>query len=257
MRSSFSLLKVNIRNTKQCLHEIIIGRKKLLTILSKERVEFDKLAGDVQICKITGGVAGTVGTGLVIGGFVAAFFTFGISLIVSGVGAGIGASGAIVASGASIADSVISKKKRKLINDFLEEDAKLIKRFESLCEDLKISLYVLNIAKTVALTVKTIVTNAIRFARVADVAVDASRTAFGVLRGTAKGFAIAGVVFSVISLPFDIHMVVTNSIAKHKGDKHKISEELQTFEENIQEELVSMEDMMAEFEIAERKINVL
>ncbi|ESO90073.1 hypothetical protein LOTGIDRAFT_164376 [Lottia gigantea] len=254
---SVDRFKYKVSESKKCLSKSIHGRRELLTILSEERKALDKLASDVQICKISGGVAGTVGTGLVIGGFAASFFTFGTSLIVSGVGAGVGGFSTLVASGASIADFVISKREENLINKLLEKDEKCLEKIQHLFEDCNFLFHVLSRNKNAEQGNQTIglVKNLIGFTRITDVAIVVGRSAYGLVRDAAKCMSILGVVFSIISLPIDFHTVVTNSMAKHKGDKHKISEELKNFEENIEKGLVSMEAMMAHLENTERAIN--
>ncbi|XP_050404416.2 uncharacterized protein LOC126820457 [Patella vulgata] len=83
---------------------------------------------NVCISKIAGSVAGIVGSTMTVVGVVAAPLTFGTSLIVTAVGAGIGIAGGVTGGGATIADLVISKKRKKEMDALLKKDRELLEK---------------------------------------------------------------------------------------------------------------------------------
>ncbi|KAK6183270.1 hypothetical protein SNE40_010781 [Patella caerulea] len=92
--------------------------------------EFDQknMVKRVRISKISGSVAGIVGTTMTIVGVVAAPLTLGTSLIVTAVGAGIGIAGGVTGGGATVADLVISKQRKKEMDALLQDDRKLLEK---------------------------------------------------------------------------------------------------------------------------------
>ena len=202
-------------------------------------------------------IAGTVVGGV---GFGLAFVTFGTSLILCAVGGAISGAGSLVAVGSKATEFFLNKNFYKEVQAAVEKDRKAaVKLFASFgfgesessqvvqtgsvsdlhlqgdhfkngrkaLGGLKSLIYdpiktaeKLKGAKNVASMGKCI-TNGV------DAAVDASATAFKCLSTVGKVLHIGGFAVSVIFLPVDIHVLVTESIKIHKGKVGKIEENIE------------------------------
>ncbi|KAK6192328.1 hypothetical protein SNE40_003813 [Patella caerulea] len=220
---------------------LIRNRRELIHILRQTATELNKLENDVRISKVAGGVGGAVGGGMMIGGFIASFFTFGASLIVSAVGAAVAGGGAITGVGAGIAKTVISNQTRGVINGLLQRDADHLRNIRD-CIQLAIDSGRLTVSTISNLS--GVIRSALQLARAADAIADASRTAFGVLRGATRGLAVAGVVFSVITLPLDVYAITINSVGIHQGREHEDAAELIRIANEIEESLPALEELL-------------
>ena len=80
----------------------------------------------------------TIGTPiLVLGGFIASFFTFGSALIVSAVGFGVGAAGGLTMTGAKVAENMLSTSKIKLVQQAIDEDREASEALRSCLEEVE------------------------------------------------------------------------------------------------------------------------
>ena len=77
-----------------------------------------------------------MGTGLLVGGAIAAPFTLGVSLIATAVGAGICTAGGITSAGAGITELCISKKKVAEIQKAIEVDNECSKKIQDMWESI-------------------------------------------------------------------------------------------------------------------------
>ena len=84
----------------------------------------------------TGSSVSLVGTGLVVGGLIAAPFTLGASLIATAVGAGICTAGGLTSAGAGITELCISKKKVAEIQKAVEVDNEHSKKIQDMWEGI-------------------------------------------------------------------------------------------------------------------------
>lgn len=99
----------------------------------------DSLHNDYRnshIAGVTGAGVATASFGLVLGGFIASFFTFGAGLIVSAVGAGVGAAGGLTMTGSKLAEYILSQSKTKLAQQALDEDREASEALRSCFEEL-------------------------------------------------------------------------------------------------------------------------
>ncbi|KAK6172474.1 hypothetical protein SNE40_016114 [Patella caerulea] len=218
-----------LQKVKNISKKLKTNRKKLVARLREIANELNKMENDVRISKVSGSVAGAVGSGLIIGGFAASFFTFGASLIVSAVGAGIGGAGAVTGAGASIARYAVTKNRRKEVAELLEKDDDLL---EDLKSNIKIAFETGKLTWGASSAIYKMVQNAVSFV---DDAADIGKAAVtGIIKGASKGLAIAGVVFTAITLPVDIYTVVSNSIEIHKGQEHEFAVKLNGLADDIE-----------------------
>ena len=89
---------------------------------SRKSTEKQKHEGNSRIAKITGSSTSIVGTGLAIGGAIAAPFTFGASLILTGVGVGVAVAGGTTVAVAQITNRLLRSSNVKIVNKALETD---------------------------------------------------------------------------------------------------------------------------------------
>jgi hypothetical protein len=186
-------------------------------------------------------VAGTVVT---VGSLIAAFFTVGVALPIAGiVGAVTAGMGAAAAGGASGVNLILRTNRVRLINTALRKDdekvnelkemiqrvekEKSVPLFEKACHISKIGIpTVEGIYSTVKSSVQLVDTSIINGAESAFATLS---TASQVLHGL--GFAFSG-----LSLAFDIHTIVTKSIAVHKGKVLPVVEEIRKIAQKLNQD---------------------
>ncbi|XP_050404363.1 uncharacterized protein LOC126820429 [Patella vulgata] len=101
-------------------------REDIVNCFSNFEFDLNNMVKDVRISKIAGGVGGIVGSTMAVVGVVAAPLTLGTSLILTATGAAIGIAGGVTGGGATIADVVITKKRKKEMEALLKEDRELL-----------------------------------------------------------------------------------------------------------------------------------
>ncbi|KAK7088586.1 apolipoprotein L4-like [Littorina saxatilis] len=209
--------------------------------------DLDKHYSNVNIAKVSGGVAGVIGSGLAIGGAIAAPFTLGVSLILTGIGTGVGIAGASTSGGALVVRYFIEKKKLK------EIDAKWKKFQDFLGEHLETP------GGLDAPRVQDQAGRIFTFARMLFNAVDAGvDTANATVRGVAAtaprlfGRVVTSPLFvlSVIAMGLSVYDIVQGSKELHQreGSKagkvpralaEKLDEFIQFLEENEEDDVDS------------------
>ena len=171
--------------------------------------------------QISGGAAGIIASGLVIGGFVASFFTFGASLVLVGVGAGLGVAGGLTVVGGVATELISSKLTGAKAKEILKLDSNacntLIENLESVNKSYKMLAAVRlstgviggsqNIFHIVDSFTDLVKVSSLTF----DVAQGAGQTAFKAASAAGKTAAIAGVVFSVVTIPIDLYTIITSA----------------------------------------------
>lgn len=200
---------------------------------------------NVNIAKLSGASASLAGGGLVIGGFVAAFFTFGVSLIISGVGVGLATTGGAIISGSTLAEHLLSKSQAKVVQAALDADRKKTKELDELLKKIAKAQSNLNMAvQTGKLgaamgvgfkTAYTIGTN------VAAAAESGGQAFVRCLSNVGRGLHFAGFAFSVALIPLDIHTLVQTSIKVHKGSIPDIVKDINKTADDLEAELKEFE----------------
>ncbi|KAF0979673.1 hypothetical protein FDP41_001341 [Naegleria fowleri] len=117
MEQKFHLVQLE-SNAKRWLYQ----RRKVIEMLQSLVNDLNRVATNTTKTKIGGTATNIVGTGLLVGGIVAAPFTFGSSLLASAAGIGLVGAGTAVTVGSSIAEWKHAKKMAKLIQIELEKD---------------------------------------------------------------------------------------------------------------------------------------
>ena len=97
----------------------------------------DRHHSNVNKATVVGSIAGIVGGGLMIGGFIGAFFTFGASLGLTVVGAGIGTAGGMTTAGARIFDYMQSSDNNQAVRSLLNTVDSLCKKAQNQCKNVE------------------------------------------------------------------------------------------------------------------------
>ena len=97
-------------------------RRNLVKLLREIANDIQKHEDNSQIAKITGASTSIVGTGLAIGGAIAAPFTFGASLSLIGVGVGVAVAGGTTVAGTQLVNHLLRSSNVKIVDKALETD---------------------------------------------------------------------------------------------------------------------------------------
>ncbi|XP_022093370.1 uncharacterized protein LOC110980737 [Acanthaster planci] len=209
-----------------------------------------------KIAKVVGGSVGVVASGLVIGGFVASFFTFGASLLVAGVGAGVGAAGGLTTVGGFLTEIITQKLTTTSAKKILEHDKiacdnlkAALERVESTWRSLRDAGRVVVGLASGGRQIFNVVDSIYDLVRVGAVAFQAgevaSQTAFKAASTVGRGMAVVGVAFSVIAIPLDLHTVITSSIAIHNRTVPEVARVILEKAKELAENCPSEEEMHA------------
>ena len=112
-------------------------RQQTIEKLQELADSLHKAYRNTHIATAAGAGMGTASFALVLGGFIASFFTFGSALIVSAVGLGVGAAGGLTMTGAKVAENILSKSKIKLVQQAIDEDREASEALRSCFEKVK------------------------------------------------------------------------------------------------------------------------
>ncbi|KAK6168182.1 hypothetical protein SNE40_022060 [Patella caerulea] len=223
------------------LKELKDNRSSIIIFLRQESENLNKMGKDVRVGQIAGSAAGIVGSGLAIGGFVASFFTFGASLALTAVGAGIGGVGSVTSTCVELADFLKSRENKKKLNILLAKGDELYKQLAEKWELLNAVLKsVKAVGWTIPKTIKTVFSTISQLVRAADVAVDIGCTAFRALKGVSKGFAVAGAVSSVVLLPVDMYTIVDRAKNIYNEKPHELAETFTNIADKMEDDLVEI-----------------
>lgn len=224
------LLQQAAEQLKEKFNEWIPKREKSVRTL---RALADKLMehhNNVHIAKVAGSSSSVAGFVLTSVGFGLSFFTFGASLVLSGIGIGVGAAGGATNAGSMIAEACIQKDTYNAAQKIIDDDREAAEAIEMLAEKFQkeakktITAYGFKAGVTGALVVKNCVETGLKFgARIVGIAAnEGGETFFRGLSVAGRAVHIGGFAFSVIALPFDLYTLVTSSIeidAARKGDQ--------------------------------------
>ena len=115
----------------------VLKRQQTIKKLQELADSLHKAYRNSHIATAAGAGVGTASFALVLGGFIASFFTFGSGLIVSAVGFGVGAAGGLTMTGAKVAENILSKSKIKLVQQAIDEDREATDALRSWFEKVK------------------------------------------------------------------------------------------------------------------------
>ncbi|XP_043556919.1 apolipoprotein L3-like isoform X2 [Chiloscyllium plagiosum] len=192
----------------------------------------DTCKRDVNIANVTGTSASIVGGLLAIAGLIASPFTFGASLVLTGVGLGVGAAGGVTNIGASITDHVIQKKKTDKMKEIIELFEKYNKiMLESLCwvqQSIEVSIRMREetISRSSAIGATQALTKSLN-----PVLVVTSNVTRNALRA-AK--AVSGVLSGLL-LVWDMYHLVKDAKDLHEGSKTELAQEIRKAADDVDE----------------------
>lgn len=192
--------------------EFKVKRKLTVQLLRSLADEIQKHHKNVNIATLTGASASLVGIGLMIGGSIAAFFTFGASLIVTVVGAGIAAAGGVTAGGSALAEYLLSKSNVKVLQKALDDDREMVEKIEELHRKINKPSEIAKVSFKAGSGTKT----------------DGN---------AAKGFHIAGLILSNVLIPVDVYTLVKTFIDVHRGSITDVVKDIRKTADDLEAEL--------------------
>ncbi|XP_078348368.1 uncharacterized protein LOC144633364 [Oculina patagonica] len=231
-QSTKGKLSKQAEQLKAMMHDWIPKRKNSVHTL---RVLADKLMehhNKVCIANVAGSSFAVAGFVLYAVGFGLSFATFGTSLIISGIGLGVGAAGGVTSAGSMfvedwIREDTFDAAQKILDNDRVAHEAieKLYMEFGNEAQNSQIKNG-LKAGLTSVFVVKSCVETGFKCgARIASTAVsEGGEALFRGLSVAGKVVHIGGFALSAVLLPVDIYTLVTNSMeidASRKGQKRK------------------------------------
>ena len=223
-------------------------RRNVIEELEAKKEKIVEVCRKVRISRIAGGAAGVAGGIMSVAGFALIPFTFGGSLVLTGIGTGIAVAGGVTAVGATIADLVISKKELREASDLLTLDRQLCQVMNSLRESIR------NIAERIAseephVNIEQVIVGIMRAGQSAVrvgmvgikagvsvaqlvemsgiAAIEGSMFALRLTSVAARGIAVVGGLVSALIIPLDIYEIVSNSIKLSKQSPTAASKWLQ------------------------------
>ena len=220
------------RKLAQCMEAYLnvcqmwkLERRNTVNLLRKLADDIQKDEGNSRIAKLAGASSSIVGTVLAMGGAVAAWFTFGASLVLTVVETGIAAAGGTTLAGTEIVNNVLRSRNVENINEALRRDSELteyrqnqfaaVRRFADELEVLRrknLAASCLSIATKAYTTVAT----AYRIGK--TVGGEAGVTVFRALGGGgSRVLHVVGIVACAVTLPVDVYTLVSTSVNVHNG----------------------------------------
>ncbi|XP_022106403.1 uncharacterized protein LOC110987717 [Acanthaster planci] len=195
---------------------------------------------NAQVAKIVGSTVGLIGSALTIGGFIAAFFTFGASLAVSAVGAGIGAAGGLTTVGGVATEAITSRITEQGVKKALEDDNAAYQKFleamgrlKSTWEGMRATVMGVRSATVVGHGLGVVGGIAEAGAQAASVGRAAGQAAFKTASAAGRGLAITGIVFSVVAIPIDLYTLITSAEKIGKKTAPELAKEISKIVEEL------------------------
>ncbi|XP_048246753.1 uncharacterized protein LOC125377436 [Haliotis rufescens] len=212
--------------------------------------ELDVKQRDMNIAKTAFASGGIAATGLTVAGIAAAPFTFGASLGITIAGVAVGVSSGLGGLATTIADKIINSKTMTEAQAKIDDYQKTVTHLASLIERMnsnnnhelrnmiteeidsleesesRVTLeLILSGLKTAAETGGSAArTTAVAGAVAARATMAVGKTMIDVLSTGAKVLKIGGVVLSVLTVPLDLHTLISNSIKIHKKTPSQTAE---------------------------------
>ncbi|XP_073530441.1 apolipoprotein L3-like [Phyllobates terribilis] len=221
--------------------------KELLTIAD----DLDEFHRGATIASVTGSSVAIAGGITTIVGLVLAPFTAGVSLIVSGIGAGVAAAGGITGASASIADTVNMKNQCsrvdeivKAINREMDEFKKASKTLDSLITEIMSTQKVADVPDAARVGGRGVYA-AFEFGRLIQLGKVSAAAAQGV-QIAARGAQVFGVISGVLAglfIFFDAFFVAKGAIDIHRGSKTEQAAQIRECAEEIKKLLQDLQKL--------------
>ncbi|NP_001279577.1 apolipoprotein L3-like [Callorhinchus milii] len=199
----------------------------------------DECHKGATIANITGSSVGVLGGALTIGGLIAAPFTLGTSLILTGVGVGVGVAGGLTNITASAVDSASQSNKQKRVNEIMEkykkdseEMADCFNKFRNAvdfyenCSDKLEKEAFIGVAEVFAKSLGV-------FPAVASAVTKQSLRTFKAVSGVLSGLFVA----------WDIYSITVDSIDLSKGAETEMAKQIRDVARKIKDEVMKYEEV--------------
>lgn len=128
---AIEIIKFDFQNVKAKVcdnfHRWIPVRRRTIRELDEINLdemcaELDKIHHNVNIATATGATTSVLATGLVVGGFIGSFFTFGATIPIMVTGGAVAAAGGLTTFGAKLSEIILSKININKVEDAIAED---------------------------------------------------------------------------------------------------------------------------------------
>ncbi|XP_030638682.1 apolipoprotein L6-like [Chanos chanos] len=221
--------KVHRVNMGMRLYEVLLVHhgKILMNHITELRCiadNLDKMGKKTKIASITGGATGAAGGVAAVVGLALAPITFGASLVVSAIGAGVAAAGGVTGASAAISNKVSSTQDRKRVEKILHDCKSKIKDIEGCLEFIHTGMKLLR--EHDSSTLKGVDEDALRVAMVAE--------EFGGAKGAVS--ECSGIVQSFESA-MDSYYAKEDSERLKKGSEKNFAQRIREVAEKLKESL--------------------
>ncbi|XP_048247441.1 uncharacterized protein LOC125377568 [Haliotis rufescens] len=236
----------------RCIQDEERKKQEVVDALKHLAEELDVKQRDMNIAKTAFASGGIAATGLTVAGIAAAPFTFGASLGKSAAGVALGVSSGLGGLATTIADKVINSKTMTEAQAKIDDYQKTVTDLASLLESVnsnnshelrnriteeidilgesesQVTLeLILSGLKTAAEAGGSAArTTAVAGAVAARATLAVGKTMMDVMETGAKAMKVGGVVLSVLTVPLDLHTMMSNSIKIHKNTPSETAVEI-------------------------------
>uniref|UniRef100_UPI00398EEA29 apolipoprotein L3-like n=1 Tax=Pristiophorus japonicus TaxID=55135 RepID=UPI00398EEA29 len=228
---------MEIKIVKKFLKQFPTWQKEMTEYSMKLREiaqDIDEFHKAATIANVAGSSVGIAGGALTIAGLIASPFTFGTSLVLTGVGIGVGVVGGVTNIAANVTDASAQKNKQKEVEEIFNKYQKSSKLMSDLLNQVCcviqswIQCRVEDIPETIfKSTAETFMKSLITITVVTS----------AVTKNTLKTFKAVSGILSGLLIIWDIYSVVKDATELYNGNKTDISEKIHEIAENIEEEI--------------------
>ena len=201
-------------------------RKATAEKLERDRNKIFSICQNVRRLRIAGSVTSLVGGGLAVVGLGLIPVTFGGSVALSVIGAGVGVAGGAVTIASTVTDKVMSKHKLKQAKAIIDIDRQLTEQVNEILMERYVSIAIREnpaASREEAVAVVLQSRQLVRFGAVtANAATSGVQVARSALHGSvfalrvtgsaARGIAIVGGVVTFLTVPLDLGELIYNSV---------------------------------------------
>lgn len=209
--------------------EVLIKlRAATVAELKKIKEDIFNVCQNARRSKMAGAITSLVGGGLAAIGFGLIPVTFGGSVALSVLGAGVGVAGGAVSIASTVTDKVMSKGKLKQAQAVIDIDKQLTEQVNELFARLQKILEFIQRKepgttreRAIALLLQghqlvRVGAVAVRGAQITRTVIQGSVFALKVAGPAARGIAVVGGVAAVLTIPLDLYELISNSLKLYK-----------------------------------------
>ena len=249
------------KNLQEAVHRWLPVRRQTIREIRKVADNLQEHHRNVDISKIAGSTASVIGGALAITGFALTPITLGTSLILSGVGIGVGTLGGATVAGAALVDGYLEKWGIEGVQKKIDEDhyqyKKIQERRTEMEETVKevYTMYASTSAKDdgddfgrimsqffgTTLIRGQIGVGMILGKITVGGSVKVGMSVAKVGQTVAKGVSTASVVATVVLMPVDLYQIVQSSFSLARGSHTAAIEKLREHANELEKEMESVQ----------------